>query len=240
MSEPVLLAENLHFQYQSKGETLPILTGLNLTLHAGQSIAIVGASGSGKSTLLHLLAGLDTPNQGRITLCGKPFVSAGKAQRGQRSYLRNQHMGFVYQFHHLLAEFSAVENVAMPLKIRGVSDKVAHQAATERLIQVGLSDRLHHKPAELSGGERQRAAIARALVNQPQCLLADEPTGNLDIANAASVFALMKQLVKEQNSAMILVTHDMSIARQTDHCYYLYQGNLHQQPPSEEATANVH
>lgn len=231
MTDTVLAVENLHFSYKGKGETLPILSGLNFTLQAGQSVAIVGASGSGKSTLLHLLAGLDTPDEGRITLCGQPFVTAGKSERGRRSQLRNQYMGFVYQFHHLLAEFTALENVAMPLKIRGVSDKIAMQTATARLQQVGLGARMTHKPAELSGGERQRAAIARALVNQPHCLLADEPTGNLDIDNAVAVFALMKQLVQEQNSAMILVTHDMNIASQTDKCYYLYQGHLHSEPP---------
>ncbi|SUO93708.1 ABC transporter ATP-binding protein [Suttonella ornithocola] len=231
MSDIILETKNLHFQYQSRGETLPIVSGVDLRLHQGESIAIVGASGSGKSTLLHLLAGLDTPQQGEIRLCGQPFVSAEQTVKTKRSKMRNLYMGFVYQFHHLLAEFSAQENVAMPLKIRGEKDALAMQAAAERLSQVGLAERLTHKPSELSGGERQRAAIARALVHQPKCLLADEPTGNLDADNAAAVFALMKQLVQEQNSAMIIVTHDMNIARQTDHCYYLYHGQLHCEAP---------
>lgn len=231
MSELVLQAENLHFTYRSKGESLSILTGLDLSLEQGKSLAIVGASGSGKSTLLHILAGLDTPDTGTIRLCGENFVQAGKAQHNQRSKMRNRYMGFVYQFHHLLAEFSAQENVAMPLRIRGVDDKYAMQQAAIWLEKVGLSARMKHKPAELSGGERQRAAIARALVSQPKCLLADEPTGNLDNDNANTVFSLMQALIQEQNSAMILVTHDMNIARQTDACYYLHQGKLHSTPP---------
>lgn len=228
---PVLEAKNLHFSYEARGEQLNILAGLNLTLQRGESIAIVGASGSGKSTLLHLLAGLDTPQQGEILLCGEPFVRTDKINQTKRSKMRNQYMGFVYQFHHLLAEFTAQENVAMPLKIRGVRDSEAMKAAAMRLEQVGLGERMTHKPAELSGGERQRAAIARALVHEPQCILADEPTGNLDVNNASAVFHLMKNMVREQNSAMVLVTHDMSIARQTDRCYYLHQGLLQENPP---------
>lgn len=233
MTDTILRADGLHFTYKSKGESLPILTGLDLELRRGETIAIVGASGSGKSTLLHLLAGLDTPQQGSIALCGQPFVTANKSERGRRSRLRNQYMGFVYQFHHLLAEFSALENAAMPLRIQGAGKKAAYAAAAARLEQVGLKNRMHHKPAELSGGERQRAAIARALVNNPQCLLADEPTGNLDHNNAAAVFSLMAELVREQQSALILVTHDMHIARQTDRRCYLYEGSLQTEPPPE-------
>lgn len=232
MSAFVLQADNLHFTYRSKGESLNILNGLSLSIAAGETVAIVGASGSGKSTLLHLLAGLDTPDSGSITLCGENFVQAGKAQHNRRSKMRNRYMGFVYQFHHLLAEFTAQENVAMPLRIRGLSDKEAMRQAALWLEKVGLAARMRHKPAELSGGERQRAAIARALVTQPQCLLADEPTGNLDNANASAVFALMQELVREQQGAMILVTHDMHIAQQTQTCYYLQQGILQRQNPT--------
>lgn len=231
MNQIVLQAENLHFTYRSKGENLSILQGIDLSIAQGQSVSIVGASGSGKSTLLHLLAGLDSPDSGNISLCGEPFVQAGKTQHNRRSKMRNRYMGFVYQFHHLLAEFSAQENVAMPLRIRGISDNQAMREAALWLEKVGLSARMRHKPAELSGGERQRAAIARALVSQPHCLLADEPTGNLDNDNADSVFALMQSLIREQNGAMILVTHDLNIARQTDSCYYLHQGKLHTQAP---------
>ena len=204
MTDHVLTATNLHFAYQSKGESLTILSGTDLALARGETVAVVGASGTGKSTLLHILAGLDTPQQGEITLCG---TNLSQASDTRRTRLRNQHMGFVYQFHHLLPEFSAVENVAMPLLIRG------------------------DRPAELSGGERQRAAIARALVNRPDCLLADEPTGNLDQENAAHAFALMKNLIGEQHGAMIIVTHDMNLARQMDRCLYLVSGKLSETPP---------
>ncbi len=230
MTQAILQASNLHFQYRTKGESLTIIDDLHLTLNEGESIAIVGASGSGKSTLLHLLAGLDTPDVGEIQLCGQPFVSADKSRHSRRSKMRNQYMGFVYQFHHLLPEFTAQENVAMPLRIGGMPEQEAMQKAVYWLEQVGLEERLKHKPAELSGGERQRVAIARALVNQPKCLLADEPTGNLDTNNAVSVFNLMKKLVKAENSAMILVTHDMSIARQADQYFYLHQGKLQTEP----------
>ena len=204
MTDHVLTATNLHFAYHGKGENLTILSGTDLALARGETVAVVGASGTGKSTLLHILAGLDTPQQGEITLCGANLSQAGDTRRTR---LRNRHMGFVYQFHHLLPEFSAVENVAMPLLIRG------------------------DRPAELSGGERQRAAIARALVNRPDCLLADEPTGNLDQENAAHAFALMKNLIGEQHGAMIIVTHDMNLARQMNRCLYLVSGKLSETPP---------
>ena len=228
MTDHVLTATNLHFAYQSKGESLTILSGTDLTLARGETVAVVGASGTGKSTLLHILAGLDTPQQGEITLCG---TNLSQASDTRRTRLRNRHMGFVYQFHHLLPEFSAVENVAMPLLIRGDRPAKALAAASELLAAVGLKERLNHRPAELSGGERQRAAIARALVNRPDCLLADEPTGNLDQENAAHAFALMKNLIGEQHGAMIIVTHDMNLARQMDRCLYLVSGKLSETPP---------
>ena len=228
MTDHVLTATNLHFAYQSKGESLTILSGTDLALARGETVAVVGASGTGKSTLLHILAGLDTPQQGDITLCGE---NLNRASDTRRTRLRNQHMGFVYQFHHLLPEFSAVENVAMPLLIRGDRPQKALARASELLAAVGLKERLNHRPAELSGGERQRAAIARALVNRPDCLLADEPTGNLDQENAAHAFALMKNLIGEQHGAMIIVTHDMNLARQMDRCLYLVSGRLSETPP---------
>ena len=234
MTEHVLTATNLHFAYHSKGENLTILSGTDLALARGETVAVVGASGTGKSTLLHILAGLDTPQQGEITLCG---TNLSQASDTRRTRLRNRHMGFVYQFHHLLPEFSAVENVAMPLLIRGDRPQKALAAASELLAAVGLKERLNHRPAELSGGERQRAAIARALVNRPDCLLADEPTGNLDQENAAHAFALMKNLIGEQHGAMIIVTHDMNLARQMDRCLYLVSGKLSETPP--QAAENV-
>lgn len=232
MTDHVLTATNLHFAYQSKGESLTILSGTDLALARGETVAVVGASGTGKSTLLHILAGLDTPQQGEITLCG---TNLSQASDTRRTRLRNQHMGFVYQFHHLLPEFSAVENVAMPLLIRGDRPQKALARASELLAAVGLKERLNHRPAELSGGERQRAAIARALVNRPDCLLADEPTGNLDQENAAHAFALMKTLIGEQHGAMIIVTHDMNLARQMDRCLYLVSGKLSETPPEAKA-----
>ena len=228
MTDHVLTATNLHFAYHGKGENLTILSGTDLALARGETVAVVGASGTGKSTLLHILAGLDTPQQGEITLCGANLSQAGDTRRTR---LRNRHMGFVYQFHHLLPEFSAVENVAMPLLIRGDRPATALAAASELLAAVGLKERFNHRPAELSGGERQRAAIARALVNRPDCLLADEPTGNLDQENAAHAFALMKNLIGEQHGAMIIVTHDMNLARQMDRCLYLVSGKLSETPP---------
>lgn len=226
---PILDARDLEFAYRQKNaEPLAILRGVSLAVARGESIAIVGASGSGKSTLLHLLGGLDTPDRGSVQLCGENLSGASD---NKRTRLRNRHMGFVYQFHHLLPEFSALENVAMPLKIRGQSDREAHDAARALLEDVGLGQRMHHRPAELSGGERQRAAIARALVSRPDCLLADEPTGNLDNQNAAAAFALMKRLITQQQGAMVIVTHDMHLAAQMDRCFYLVNGALQTTPP---------
>lgn len=222
----ILQAENLYFSYGQKlknKEPELILKGINLQLEQGQSLAIVGSSGSGKSTLLHLLAGLDRPSQGSVRLCDQPFSSESD---DHKSALRNRYMGFVYQFHHLLAEFTALENVALPLLIAQVPKEEANKRAVELLERVGLGRRLDHLPAELSGGERQRTAIARALVNNPACLLADEPTGNLDNENARQAFNLMRELISERGSALVVVTHDLELARQMDRCYQLQNGLL--------------
>ena len=226
MGEFILKAENLHFSYKSKGETLNILQGLDLELREGETVAIVGASGSGKSTLMHILAGLDSPQSGRVLLCGEEFVSTNKKQDKKRALLRNKFMGFVYQFHHLLPEFSALENVAMPLLIAGIDKKEAQNRAALFLEKVGLSNRSKHRSDELSGGERQRVAIARALVNKPKCLLADEPTGNLDNENAKTVFALMQDLISLEGSAMIMVSHDLNLAKKMGKTFTLSNGKL--------------
>lgn len=219
----ILSARDLHFAYTQEAEPLTILDGLDLDIQRGESIAVVGASGSGKSTLLHILAGLDLPQRGTVTICGEAITGASDRQRTR---LRNRLMGFVYQFHHLLPEFSARENVAMPLLIRGTRKAEALRAADHLLERVGLATRSRHRPAELSGGERQRTAIARALVNQPRCLLADEPTGNLDQDSAATAFALMQEIIHEQHGALIIVTHDLNLAQRMDKRYRLGKGRL--------------
>lgn len=223
MDKSVLQAIGLEKTYHEGVIETEVFSGIDFHLNAGEKVAIVGTSGSGKSTLLHLLAGLDAPTKGTVTLNGHKFSEENDVIRGK---LRNQYMGFVYQFHHLFSELSALENVMMPLQIRRVSIKEASKKAADLLEKVGLADRAQHKPSELSGGERQRVAIARALITEPACILADEPTGNLDYMSADQVFDLLLKLNSELGTALLIVTHDRSLASQMDRQVTLIDGRL--------------
>lgn len=223
MRDPVIECRQLWRVYTQGPAQIEVLKGIDLTVAGGERVAIVGASGTGKSTLLHLLGGLDQPSQGEVWVNGVNLAAANEVARAK---LRNQSLGFIYQFHHLLREFSALENAAMPLLIAGVDKEEAYPRAAELLSRVGLGQRLHHRPGELSGGERQRAAVARALINRPACVLGDEPTGNLDEANAGQVYDVMLELNQELGTSLVLVTHDPQLAKKLDRRLVITGGQL--------------
>ena len=228
--ESVLSCDGLGMVYAEGKMRTPVFDGLHLDVYKGETVAILGASGAGKSTLLHLLGGLDTPTAGEVFVTGQKMSGLSDTARGA---LRNRALGFVYQFHHLLPEFTAVENVMLPVLLNGTGVAEAQRRARGLLESVGLGHRLDHKPGELSGGERQRAAVARALVNQPACVLGDEPTGNLDEKTAATVFDLMLSLNREQHTSLVLVTHDRRLARRLDRVLELHDGKLRELATSE-------
>jgi lipoprotein-releasing system ATP-binding protein len=223
MTEAVLEARQVQKSFQQGPVTLDVLRGINVAINAAERLAIVGASGSGKTTLLQILGGLDKPSSGQVLVDGRDIHSLSERERGE---LRNHALGFVYQFHHLLPEFSALENVAMPLLVRRMPTRDAKERAKEILTRVGLGQRLDHRPHQLSGGERQRAAVARALVTQPKLVLADEPTGNLDGKNAEQVFELMLELNRERQTSLVVVTHDLRIASRMDRALEIEGGML--------------
>lgn len=224
INDAVIRAEGLAKTYAEGKMHTPVFDGLELSVSRGETVAIIGASGAGKSTLLHLLGGLDVPTAGEVYVAGQRMSALSDAARGA---LRNRNLGFIYQFHHLLPEFSALENVMMPVLLGGGDIADARARALELLQSVGLGHRLEHKPGEMSGGERQRAAVARALVNQPACVLGDEPTGNLDDRTAAAVFGQMLELNRARATSLVLVTHDRSLARKLDRVLELREGRLH-------------
>jgi lipoprotein-releasing system ATP-binding protein len=225
MTESVLEARQVQKSFQQGPVTLDVLRGIDVAINAAERLAIVGASGSGKTTLLQILGGLDRPTNGQVLVDGREIHSLTERERGE---LRNHALGFVYQFHHLLPEFSALENVAMPLLVRRMPTSEAKDRAREILTRVGLGQRLDHRPHQLSGGERQRAAVARALVTQPKLVLADEPTGNLDGKNAEQVFELMLELNRERRTSLVIVTHDLRIAARMDRALEIDGGKLHE------------